>query len=183
MYTHDLHDLLYLHGSIIYKTQQMIEMPCLPLPISHSDPSLTSHNVHQVMEVVRQKRWREVGIGVLAPDSILDKIDAKCSSDDEKMSAMIKYVVTIIPDATWETIAAALYEKDEEKAVERVKPYLHIFPGESCQTSQYSTQSEHILHIIVQPHLHHLIIITQIKQLARFTLTIKVLEQYSRHVH
>ena len=110
----------------------MIKMPCFPLPISHSDPSLTSHNVHQVMEVVRQERWRYVGILLSVPDSILGKIDAECSSDDEKMSAVINYVVSIIPDITWEKIATALYKKDEEKAVERVKPYLHILPGGSC---------------------------------------------------
>ena len=109
----------------------MINMPCLPLPISHSDPSLTSHNVHQVMEVVRQERWREVG-NELVSDSILDEIDAECSSDDEKMSAVINYLVTIFPDITWEKIAVLLHEKDEEKAVERVKPYFHILPGGSC---------------------------------------------------
>ena len=117
---------------LFYKAQQMINMPCLPLPISHSDPSLTSHNVYQVMEVVRQERWKEVGRGLVVPHSVEDKIDAECSSDDEKMSAMIKYVVTIIPDITWEKIAAVLYEEDEEKAVEQVKFYLHILPGGSC---------------------------------------------------
>ena len=100
--------------------------------MSHSDPSLTSQNVYQVMEVVRPERWGVVGRGLGVPGSILDKINAECSSDEEKMSAVINYVVTINPDITWEEIAAALYVKDEEKAVERVKPYLHILPGGSC---------------------------------------------------
>ena len=113
------------------KTEQMVTMPCLPLLLSHSDPSLTPHNVHQVMEVVRQEKWRDVGTILPVPFPILYKIDTECSSDDKKMSALVNYVVTIIPDITWEGIANRLYEMDEEKAVERVKPYLHIIPGES----------------------------------------------------
>ena len=112
-------------------------MTCLPL-LSHSDPSLTSHNVHQVMEVVRQARWGDVGRRLLLPSSILDKIDDECSSDAEKMSAVVNYVITIIPGITWEVIAAALYKEDEEKAVERVKPYLHIIPGGSCFNILYT---------------------------------------------
>ena len=73
-----------------------------------------------------------VGGGLHVPESIRENIDAECSSDEEKMSAVINYVVTIVPDITWEKIAAGLYEEDEEKAVERVKPYLHILPGGSC---------------------------------------------------
>ena len=125
------------------KTEQMVTMPCLPLLLSHSDPSLTPHNVYQVMEVVRQAKWREVGERLSVPDPILHKIDAECSSDAEKMSAVANYVVTIIPDITWEGIAAVLYEEDEEKAVERVKPYLHIIPGESCFNILYTDIAIH----------------------------------------
>ena len=72
------------------------------------------------------------------PSSILYKIDAECSSDDEKISAVVIYVVTIIPGITWEAIATVLYKEDEEKAVERVKPYLHIIPGGSCFNILYT---------------------------------------------
>ena len=77
------------------------------------------------------------------PSSILDKIDVECSSDDEKMSAVVNYVVTIIPGITWEAIAAALYEEDEEEAVERVKPYIHIIPGGSCFNILYTDTAIH----------------------------------------
>ena len=70
-----------------------------------------------------------MGDELSVPGSILDKIDVECSSDDEKMSALANYVVTIIPGITWETIATVLYQWDENRAVERVKPYLHIVPG------------------------------------------------------
>ena len=71
--------------------------------------------------------WIELSV----PDSILYKIDVECSSHDEETSALANYVVTTIPGITWETIATALYRLDEERAVERTKPYLHIIPGES----------------------------------------------------
>ena len=119
------------------------QMPCLPLLLSHSDPSLTPHNVHQVMEVVRQETWIDVGMGLPVPSPILNKIDAECSSDDAKMSAVANYVVTIIPYITWEDIAVALYEEDEEKAVERVKPYLHVIPGGSCFNILYTDTAIH----------------------------------------
>ena len=97
-----------------------------------------------------------MGNELAVPKFMLDKINAECSSDDEKMSAVINYVVTIIPDITWEGIAAALYKEDEEKAVERVKPYLHILHGGSCfnpHNTAYSLNT--YFHIIAQPHLQH----------------------------
>ena len=101
-----------------------------PYP-STSDPSLTPHNVSHVMEVVRQEWWRDVGERLSVPQSILDKIDVECSSHDEKMSAVANYVATTIPGITWETIAAVLYQLDEDRAVERAKPHLHTVPGGS----------------------------------------------------
>ena len=107
--------------------------------------------MHQVMEVVRQEKWREVGNELPVPPSILDKIDAECSSDGEKMSAVVNYVVTIIPDITWEGIAAALYMEDEEKAVERVKPYLHIIPGRPCFNILYTDTASYIFTVLPGP--------------------------------
>ena len=75
--------------------------------------------------------WKNVGWLLSVPDSILDKIDVECSSHDEKMSALANYVATTIPGITWETIATVLYREDEERAVERAKPYLHTVPGGS----------------------------------------------------
>ena len=100
--------------------------------ISPSDPSITSHAVHQVMQVVREGRWgwRFVGGSLSVPQSILNNIEAKYSSDDEKMSALASYVATILPGITWERIATAFYECDEHAAVEQVKTHLHIVPGE-----------------------------------------------------
>ena len=64
------------------------------------------------------------------PMAIRNKISAECSSDDEKISTLANYVVTSLPNIDWEEIAAALYEYDEERAVERAKSYLHTVPGE-----------------------------------------------------
>ena len=80
------------------------------------------------MEGVRD--LESVGISLSVPEAIRNKISAECSSDDEKISTLANYVVTIIPNIDWEEIAAALYECDEERAVERAKSYLHTVPGE-----------------------------------------------------
>ena len=95
--------------------------------ISPSDPSITSHAVHQVMQVVREGWWKSVGGSLSVPWSILNNIDA---SDDENISALTSYVATILPGITWERIASVLYEYGEHAAVEQVKTHLHIVPGE-----------------------------------------------------
>ena len=71
-------------------------------------------------------------MGRRVPDLIQDMINVSCSSDDEKMSAVVNYMINVIPGITWEDFAAKLYEMDEEEAVERVKPYLHVLHGGSC---------------------------------------------------
>ena len=99
-----------------------------------SDPSLTVHNVQQVMEGVKGLKSWLVGLYLSVPEAIRDKINAECSSDKEKVSALAKYVVIILPNVTWEDIAGALYRQDEERAVERAKSYLCKvdIPGKSC---------------------------------------------------
>ena len=94
----------------------------------HTDPTLNTRNVQQVMERVR--RWEIVGISLSVPKAIRNKISAECSSDDEKISTLANYVVSILPNIDWEEIAVALYRCDEERAVERAKSYLHTVPGE-----------------------------------------------------
>ena len=64
------------------------------------------------------------------PEAIRDKISAEYSSDDEKISTLANYVVTIIPNIDWEEIAATLYKCDKKRAMERAKSYLHTVPGE-----------------------------------------------------
>ena len=94
----------------------------------HTDPTLNTRNVQQVMEGVRY--WDRVGDQLVVPEAISNKISAECSSDDEKISTLANYVVTILPNIDWEEITAALYMCDEERAVERAKSYLHTVPGE-----------------------------------------------------
>ena len=102
--------------------------PSLFLKNMHTDPTLNTRNVQQVMEGVRN--WESVGFWLSVPEAIRRKISAECSSDDEKISTLANYVVTIVPNIDWEDIAAALYKWDEERAVERAKSYLHTVPGE-----------------------------------------------------
>ena len=130
MYISSYHECVHIAYCCDYICVHMYIVHWFMSPYSlTSDPSLTPHNVSHVMEVVRQGRWRYVGEELSVPQSILNKIDVECSSHGEKMSAVANYVVTTIPGITWETIATALYQWDEERAVDRVKPYLHIVAG------------------------------------------------------
>ena len=71
-----------------------------------------------------------MGNRLSVPNAVCDKISAECSSDDEKISTLANYVVTIVPDIDWEEIAAVLYRCDDERAVERAKSYFHTVAGE-----------------------------------------------------
>ena len=130
-------DVVLISTSILtgYCLHEMVNMFFFFLPpfsfFLPSDPSLTVHNVQQVMKGVK---WRMgfVALDLSVPDAIRDKITTECSSDEEKVSALAKYIVTILPNVTWEDIAAVLYLEDEEKAVEQAKSYLYTvdIPGE-----------------------------------------------------
>ena len=88
-----------------------------------------------------------MGIDLSIPDAIRGKI-MECSSAEEKVSALAKYVVTILPNVTWEDIAAVLYHSDEKRAVEQAKSYLHTvdIPGESCTLCERCKNSFMLLH-------------------------------------
>ena len=72
-----------------------------------------------------------MGLSLSLPFPVLEKINSECSSHTEKIAALAIYILTIIPGISWEGIAIALYREDEERALERARPYLHIIPGES----------------------------------------------------
>ena len=82
------------------------------------------------MEMVEERKWQSVGAYISVPEPILASIDAEYSTHKEKMSALAEYVATIIPNITWEEIAAVLYQWDQDRAVERVKQYLNTIHGE-----------------------------------------------------
>ena len=83
-------------------------------------------------------KWWDVGMWLSVQPAIRDKIAVECSSNDERISALASYVVTTIPNITWEDIATALYNEDEERAVERVKPYIQRFDGKyKCTRISY----------------------------------------------
>ena len=119
------------------------------------------------MEGVR--RWRDVGWWLSVPDAILDKIDDECSRNDERISAVASYVVTTVPNITWEDIAAALYSWDEERAVERVKPYIQRFDG--------NYKCTHISYDCICTSIAVLMVGWRVLQLYMYTCTVYILQQ------
>ena len=124
-------------------------------------------NVRKVIAGVRE--WRDVGDGLLVPDAILDKIAVECSRNDERISALASYVVTTVPNITWEDIAAALYGKDEKRAMERVKPYTQRFDGKyKCTRISYDCICTSIAVLMVG---------WRVLQLYMYTCTVYILQQ------
>ena len=74
--------------------------------ISRSDPSLTVENVREVMAEV--KDWVRVGRVLGVPRSKRQEIEQQ-STEREKRLALGEYWVNIAPDASWKSLARALY--------------------------------------------------------------------------
>ena len=79
-------------------------------------------NVREVMAEV--KDWEKVGSFLGVPPSKRREISQQSSTEREKSLALGDYWVNTDPDASWEGLAWALYQKGEEKAAAVVKQYL-----------------------------------------------------------
>ena len=79
-------------------------------------------NVREVMAEVGD--WRRVGIWLRVPDSKREEISQQSSTSREKSLALGDYWVNTDPDASWEKLAVALYNKEEKRALAVAKQYL-----------------------------------------------------------
>lgn len=64
------------------------------------------------------------------PGGILDRIVTECSSELEQKSALANYIVTTLPNVTWEGIAAKLYSLNEMRAMKQAQMFIHRIAGE-----------------------------------------------------
>ena len=90
--------------------------------VSPSDHTLTVENVREVM--VEVGNWWVVGIGLGVSISKLEEIIQQSSTEREKSLPLVDYWVNTAPDASWERLAGALYQKGEERALAVTKQYL-----------------------------------------------------------
>ena len=90
--------------------------------ISPLDPTLTVENMREVMEEVED--WVTMGVSLGVPDSKRQEIYQQSSTEREKRLALGDYWVNTTPDASWENLAALLYQEQEEGALTVTKQYL-----------------------------------------------------------
>ena len=105
-----------------------------------SDGTLTTSNVCQALASV--KDWRNLGyagglgIPLAVGDDIRDNRPNK--TEEEKKTEMLVYYLHTVPQASWQTIAGALYYREEVTALEAVKRFLHHTPGQLTHDTQLS---------------------------------------------
>ena len=114
-----------------------------------SDGTLTTSNVCQALASV--KNWYGLGVyfgGLLVPTAVGDDIrdNQPNKTEEEKKTEMLVYYLHTMPQASWQTIAGALYYRKEVTALEAVKRFLHHTPGQLTHDTQLS--------IISYVHIH-----------------------------
>ena len=106
-------------------------------PTLCADPTLTINNLRHVTSSV-QDMYRlghyDYGLGV--PDLVLDEIRRDPAlTEEEKKTKVLLYFLHNVPMASWERVAGALYWRKEEKALQAVKEFLRVSPGQSAVSS------------------------------------------------
>ena len=90
-----------------------------------SDPTLTTNNVTEVMELV--KDWDSLSLySVLVPINRLTEIQQRCSTKREIVNECAAYYVQCRPQPSWTHLASYLYSVEEFAAVEKLKPFLPL---------------------------------------------------------
>ena len=94
-----------------------------------SDPTLTTDNVAQVMELVNE--WRSLSYGVfrtevIIPSSQMSDIQQKSSTKSEISTECAFHYVHCHPEPSWTHLARHLYDRGEIAAVEKLKPFLPL---------------------------------------------------------
>ena len=87
------------------------------------DPTFTVDDVTKVMDKIEGDKW-EVMMRLGMPESLLEEIERRCSTDSEKSRACADYYVHVNPDASWRQLTKALYEKKEFTAARESKSFM-----------------------------------------------------------
>ena len=107
-------------------------------PTPCADPTLTINNLLQALASVHN--WHSlgwggtyIGGGLGVPYAVCDEIrdSADYQTEEEKKKAMLLYYLHTVPQPSWQTVAGALYRREEVIALEAVKVFLKHTPGQS----------------------------------------------------
>ena len=92
-----------------------------------SDPTLTTDNVTQVMELMN--KWESLSdhiFPIIVPSSRLSAIQTNYSTKREISTECASYYVHCYPEPSWTNLATCLYRKEEFAAVEKLKLFLPL---------------------------------------------------------
>ena len=102
-------------------------MYCHTLP---ADDTLTIDNLCEVTSSVKDwKSLRGYHYGLCVPDHV-----SACINQKEK-TTMLQYFLDNVPMASWQKVAGVLYYMGEKTALEAVKKFLKVTPGQSAVLS------------------------------------------------
>ena len=107
-------------------------------PTLCADPTLTINNLRHVTSSVQD--WYDLGhylYGLGVPESVRDEIkEDPALTEEEKKTKVLLYFLHNAPMASWERVAGALYWRKEERALQAVKEFLPVSPGQ-CAVLSY----------------------------------------------
>ena len=79
-------------------------------PVVFPELSLTSHNLSTVLDSMDDDLWELFSRRVNIPESEVERIRSKYSSDKECKQAAIDYLISSHPVLSWRLVASALYQ-------------------------------------------------------------------------
>ena len=79
-------------------------------PVVFPELSLTSHNLSTVLDSMEDWLWAVFSRYVNIPQSEVERIRSKYSSDKECKQAAIDYLISSHPALSWRLVASALYQ-------------------------------------------------------------------------
>ena len=110
-------------------------------PVVFPELSLTSHNLSTVLDSMEDGLSDEFRDGVNIPESEVERIESKYSSDKERKQAAIDYLISSHPAPSWRLVARVLYQMgtyvsddSPHRALARLQ---QLFPTGTCCSFWY----------------------------------------------
>ena len=126
-------------------------------PVVFPELSLTSHNLSTVLDSMDDYLWKVFSRRVSIPESEVERIESKYSSDKERKQAAIDYLISSHPAPSWRILANVLYQMgiwyddSPHRALARIQ---QLFPtGTCCSFGIHQTCTVHTVQIRCKVHV------------------------------
>ena len=106
-------------------------------PTFCADPTLTINNLRHVTSSVQDLyRLGDYYSGLGVPPLVLNEImKHPALTEEEKKTKVLLYFLHNVPMASWERVAGVLYSMKVKRALQAVKEFLPVSPGQSAVSS------------------------------------------------